>query len=110
VGRARGENISSLERLVVKRKTSCAEGELLTTRVKCLYAGSFSQFLLPVLAEHLPIRAFGKKDAFIPWLFTANPFYFSLTTATEKVKANAISIGFNQFAQARSQLGILSIR
>ena len=57
--------------------------------------------------EHPPIRALNEEHAFISNWLSTNPFYFILAATTQEIKADAITIGLNNLAQARSQLGIL---
>jgi len=59
--------------------------------------------------QHLPIRTLGKENGIIAGLFTTNTFNFTKTAGAQKVKSDTVSIRFNEFVQARSQFGILSI-
>jgi hypothetical protein len=62
------------------------------------------------LHQHLPIRALNQKDRIIPHSFSPNPFNLGLTTGTQEIETNAVLVRFDQLIEARSQLGILSLR
>jgi hypothetical protein len=51
----------------------------------------------------------GKKDGGIDGLFSTNAFYFALAAGTKEVEADAVSLGFDDFVETRSQLSILSL-
>jgi hypothetical protein len=68
----------------------------------------FQPFCFTRVEKHLPIRASDKEHRLISQGFSPDPFYFSLTTATQEIEANAILFRLNYFAQTRSEPGILS--
>jgi hypothetical protein len=60
---------------------------------------------------HLPTTAFlGKKHSSVYWNYPTDALYLTLTASTKRKKQNAVCFRLDDFAQARSQLSILSIR
>jgi hypothetical protein len=48
-----------------------------------------------------PYRNLSKKHRRVDWHLAADAFNLTLTAGTEKVKANAVFIGFDQLSEAR---------